>query len=233
MTADRKIYLIRHGETEWNLKGRLQGSKDSPLTGHGMRQADIIATSLKKDPPAVLLASPLGRAAKTAKIISKGYDIPIETDERLSELRGGEAEGLTFAEIDARWPDLREHRAQDKWHVPWPEGECYLDVDERLKDIVGKTFAPLLRESGDGPIGIVGHETMNMILLGRLLGLAPSIVMRLGQPNHVIYRLQGRMIEHAFLGDDRLEWQPGAIQKRSSDILLVECPHHLVCEGLS
>lgn len=221
MAEARLVYLIRHGQTAWNLEKRLQGGQDSPLTERGRLQAEAVAQSLKKAPPVLLFASPLGRANKTAAIIADGYDIPIETDQRLSELRCGEAEGLTLADIDRRWPDLRAARDLDKWHVPWPSGESYRDVDERLKGLVAERFEPALLDLEAGPFAIVGHETMNMILLGRLLDLSSSIVTRLGQPNHVIYRLQGQMIEHAFLGDDHLEWLPGAIQKRSEDVLLL------------
>jgi probable phosphoglycerate mutase len=222
VTETRLLYLIRHGQTAWNLEKRLQGGSDSPLTERGRRQAGIIARSLGKAPPVQLLASPLGRAGKTAAIIAGGYDIPVETDARLAELRCGEAEGLSMDDIDARWPDLRARRDQDKWHVPWPGGECYRDVDERLKSLVNETLKPLLGKADAGPIGIVAHETMNMILLGRLLDLDPSLVMRLGQPNHVIYRLTGQAIEHAFLGEDDLEWMQGAVQKRGDDVLLLD-----------
>ncbi|MGI9494346.1 MAG: histidine phosphatase family protein [Geminicoccaceae bacterium] len=221
MTSNRTIYLIRHGETEWNLQKRLQGGKDSPLTERGRKQAEAVAKSLKQDPPVLLFASPLDRAKKTAKTIAKGYGIDVRTDDRLAELRCGQAEGMTFADIDERWPDLRERRERDKWRVPWPEGESYRDVDERLTAFLNETFLPLLHDEGAGPWGVVGHETMNMILLGRFLDLDPSMVTKLGQPNHVIYRLEGRTIEHAYLGDNYLEWLPGAVQKRSGDVILL------------
>ena len=222
MTDRRTIYLIRHGQTEWNLEKRLQGSKDSPLTERGRRQAEAVSSSLKGDPPALLFASPLGRAKKTAEILAKGYGMTVTVDGRLVELSAGLAEGLTFSDIDARWPDLRARRDRDKWHVPWPDGECYRDVDARLAAFVNETLAPVLQEPDAGPIGIVGHETMNMILLGRLLDLDPSMVIRLGQPNHVIYRVTGRMVEHAYLGDDHLDWLPGAHQKRSDELILFD-----------
>lgn len=221
MAEARLIYLIRHGQTEWNLETRLQGGKDSPLTERGRRQAEALALSLNKTPPVFLFASPLGRASKTADMIAKGYDIPVQTDERLAELRCGAAEGLTLSDIDERWPGLRAARDLDKWNVPWPDGESYRDVDERLSGFVAEISGSVLLDTDAGPLGIVGHETMNMILLGRLLDLDPSIVMRLGQPNHVVYRLEGQTIEHAFLGDDHLEWLPGAVQKRSEDVLLL------------
>jgi len=217
----RLIYLIRHGQTEWNLERRLQGGQDSPLTERGRRQAEALAQSLGKVPPVHLIASPLGRAKKTAEIIAKGFGLPVQIDDRLAELRCGLAEGLTWADIDERWPDLRDARDLDKWNHPWPEGESYRDVDERLQGFVAELRNAFLQEADAGPLGIVGHETMNMILLGRLLDLDPAIVMRLGQPNHVVYRLLGQTIEHAFLGDDHLEWLPGAMQKRSDDVLLL------------
>lgn len=221
MATNRKIYLIRHGQTEWNLQKRLQGGKDSPLTDRGRRQAEAVADSLKKNAPVFLFASPLGRAKKTAEIIAKSYGIDVRTDERLAELRCGLAEGLSLADIDARWPDFRDRREQNKWQVPWPEGESYRDVDERLKLFVNEALEPALQEADTGPLGIVGHETMNMILLGRLLKLEPSTVIRLGQPNHVIYRLEEQMVEHAYLGDDYLDWLPGAVQKRSDDVIML------------
>ncbi len=222
MAEARQVYLIRHGQTEWNEEGRIQGGKDSPLTARGRRQAEAVAGSLKKNPPVFLYASPLGRASKTASIIAKGYDIAVETDDRLCEHRWGDAEGLTLDEIDARWPDFRKRREQDKWNMPWPEGESYRDVDARLGTFLAEKLEPMLQHVEEGPIGIVGHQAMNMVLLGRLFGLDPAITLRLGQPNHVVYRLEGRMVEHAFLGDDHLDWLPGAVQKRSDEVVLLD-----------
>ncbi len=217
--ADRRtLYLIRHGQTEWNLKRRLQGGKDSPLTTLGRQQARAAALSLKAKPPSLLLASPLGRASKTAEIIAGALDIPIEKDERLGELRFGAAEGLTLNEIDSRWPDFRRQRERDKWSVRWPEGESCADADSRIAPFVTELLRRHFENDAAEPLAIVGHETMNMILLGRLFGLDPSTVNRLGQPNHVVYRLEGRLADHAHLGDDDLDWIPGILQKRSEEV---------------
>ncbi len=217
----RAIYLIRHGQTEWNQAKRLQGGKDSPLTELGRHQAKAVAKNLEETAPSELLASPLGRAKTTASIIASHLSIPLAEDARLSELRFGAAEGLTLTEIDERWPGFREEREQDKWSVRWPEGECYDDVDQRLTPLVDERIAPLLGRTNEGPLAIVGHETTNMILLGRLLQLEPSVVIRIGQPNNAVYRLCGRLIDHAYLGDDALDWIPGLLQKRSDEALHV------------
>lgn len=212
------IYVIRHGQTEWNLAGRLQGGKDSLLTAQGKLQAEAAAISFGKTPPGKILSSPLGRARKTAEIIAKALDIPVEEDERLAELRFGAAEGLTLDKIDKKWPGFRERREEDKWHVRWPDGESYQDVDARITSLSADIPAPF-READARPLALVGHETVNMILMGRLLQLDPSMVTRIGQPNHVVYRLDGRLVDHAHLGDDDLEWIPGLLQKRSDEVL--------------
>ncbi|MEM8949575.1 MAG: histidine phosphatase family protein [Pseudomonadota bacterium] len=219
MDRKRPLYLIRHGQTEWNLKGRLQGGKDSPLTALGLQQAQAAAASLRTKPPSMILASTLGRATKTAEIIANALDIPIEQDDRLGELRFGAAEGLSLAEIDRRWPDFRALRERDKWSVRWPDGECYADADARIVPCIKDALGPLLGRKTKDPLAVVGHETMNMILMGRLLDLEPPMVTRLGQPNHVVYRIEGQLVDHAHLGDDDLEWIPGMLQKRSEEII--------------
>ena len=219
MPDARPLFLIRHGQTEWNVEGRLQGGKDSPLTAQGKRQAEAVAASLGKTSLGLILASPLGRAKKTAGIIAKALGIPVEEDARLGEVRFGKAEGLTHKEIDERWPGFRAKREDDKWHTRWPDGESYQDADARIASYVNNTLAPHLKDKSGAPIAVIGHETMNMILMGRLLDLAPPFLMRVGQPNHVVYRLKGREVDHAHLGDDDLEWIPGLLQKRSDEIL--------------
>ena len=157
--------------------------------------------------------------SRTAEIIAGALGIPIEKDDRLGELRFGAAEGLTLGDIDSRWPDFRAKRERDKWSVRWPEGESYADADARIEPFVTDVLRQQLDVEAAGPLAIVGHETMNMILLGRLLGIDPSTVTRLGQPNHVVYRVEGRLVDHAHLGDDDLDWVPGMLQKRSDEIL--------------
>ena len=213
------IYLARHGQTEWNVAGRLQGGQDSPLTHQGKRQAEAIATSLKGVKPTSILSSPLGRASKTADIIAKTLGIPFEEDTRLGELRFGEAEGLTLSEIDEAWPEFLEQRDREKWHVPWPDGESYADASERIQAFIEDLLTPRLAEDSSSPLLIVAHETINKVLIGHLLQLARSVITDLGQPNHVLYRLKAMEVDHAYLGDDVLDWIPGLLQKRSDDIV--------------
>lgn len=221
MAETRMVYVIRHGQTEWNLEGRLQGGKDSPLTPLGERQAKAAASSLKSEAPGAIVTSPIGRAKRTAKILADVFSIAMDEDPRLGEMRFGEAEGLTLAEVDQRWPGFREQREGQKWTTRWPEGESYQDVDARLTELCAERLRALLDDAAADPLAITGHETTNKVLLGRLLQLEPSVVTRLAQPNHVIYRLAGRRVDHAYVGDDALEWTPGLLQKRSDDLIQI------------
>ena len=86
----RSLYLIRHGQTEWNVEKRLQGGRDSPLTALGRQQAEALAGSLADTSLAHLHASSLGRASETALIIANALDVGVEADPRLGEMRFGE-----------------------------------------------------------------------------------------------------------------------------------------------
>ncbi len=102
------LYLMRHGETEWNAAGRMQGHMDSPLTALGQRQAarqaEIMAQAFAGDPGIARVASPLGRAMQTAGIVFG--DQPFDTDPRFREISVGAFEGCTRAEIEAAHPQL-------------------------------------------------------------------------------------------------------------------------------
>jgi probable phosphoglycerate mutase len=205
------LYLIRHGQTRWNLAGRLQGSQDSPLTEAGIAQAAALATALAPAPPLRLLASPLGRARRTAALLAARLGLPAASVEpALAELRFGAAEGLTRAEIEARWPGLFAARERDRWQFRWPGGESYALLDRRLAGFIDGRLRALLAAPA-GPLAIVAHETVNMVLLGRLLGLAPEVVAPARQPNDVLYRVAGIRLEHRRLEPPAAPWQPGLV----------------------
>ncbi len=110
--AEPVIALVRHGETDWNLAGRIQGRTDIPLNETGRAQAAATAATLERaagalGPWRVVHASPLGRAIETAEIIAAGLGLasPVIHD-GLWERFFGEAEGVEFTEAHARWPGL-------------------------------------------------------------------------------------------------------------------------------
>lgn len=100
------LVLVRHGQTDWNLHGRIQGSSDIPLNGTGRRQARDAGRRLAAESWHAIVSSPLLRAAETARIIGEETGIDrIETDGELRERAYGAAEGLTGPEVQMRFAD--------------------------------------------------------------------------------------------------------------------------------
>jgi probable phosphoglycerate mutase len=139
-----KILFIRHGETDHNAQGRLQGQRDVPLNGRGRGQASAVGRSLLKlraaeiarlDAAGGFVASPLTRARDTMELARAAMDFEprdFRLDARLKELGFGEWEGLTWPEVRARDPAGLEARHADKWNFTPPGGESYAMLAARL-----------------------------------------------------------------------------------------------------
>jgi broad specificity phosphatase PhoE len=139
------IYYIRHGETQWNADGRLQGTKDVPLNDLGRRQAAaagrILAGLLARDGRSAaalaFVASPLGRARATMELVRGALKLPpaeYAIDARLREIAYGQWEGSTLPEMQAKDPVFFARRQADKWSVAAPGGESYAEVQTRVTD---------------------------------------------------------------------------------------------------
>ena len=137
------LYYIRHGETDWNALGKLQGARDVPINARGQQQAaqagDILAGLLSRDGRDKLsisfVASPLGRARETMERVRETLRLPPEAyaiDDRLREIGYGEWEGSTLVEAELRDPALFARRLADKWTVAAPGGESYAQVQARV-----------------------------------------------------------------------------------------------------
>ncbi|WP_347568708.1 histidine phosphatase family protein [Neobacillus sp. MM2021_6] len=105
---------MRHGETDWNAIGRIQGSTDIPLNEKGVQQAEECGVFLKRTSWDVIITSPLKRAKVTAEIINSSINIPLVVMEEFKEKFFGEAEGLTFEERKAKYPDHRYPNEEDE-----------------------------------------------------------------------------------------------------------------------
>ena len=103
-----RILAIRHGETAWNVDGRIQGQLDVPLNEMGRWQVHRLALAVADEDIAAVYSSDLLRALETAQAMSRGCGDAIVTDVGLRERGFGEFEGLHHAEINARWPEMGE-----------------------------------------------------------------------------------------------------------------------------
>jgi 2,3-bisphosphoglycerate-dependent phosphoglycerate mutase len=100
-----RILAVRHGETAWNVDNRIQGHRDIPLNDNGRRQARRLAEAVSHEEFAAVYASDLARASETAQAIARAAGLEVVPDQGLRERAFGAFEGLTFAEIEARWPE--------------------------------------------------------------------------------------------------------------------------------
>ncbi|WP_319934489.1 histidine phosphatase family protein [Lichenihabitans sp. Uapishka_5] len=189
---------MRHGETDWNREGRLQGGRDVPLNAVGRDQASGAGRILKavlaeqgRRPDALRYqASPLGRTRDTMERVRdalgldpSGYD----TDARLREIGFGDWEGRTWGELKATVRPLVKERQRNKWSFVPPGGESYAGLAQRLR--------PWLDGLQTGDV-VVGHGGVCRALLHLLAGKAAAEA-----PNSEI--VQGRVL---WFRRGRAEW---------------------------
>ncbi|MHA6261595.1 histidine phosphatase family protein [Arenibacterium sp. CAU 1754] len=173
------LLILRHGETEWNLEGRLQGGLDSPLTERGREQARRQGEILVQLGVSgrTILSSPQGRALKTAQIACAGLDIV--TDDRLREIEMGDWAGLTRHEIATQVPHLFESDGLG-WYDHAPNGEGLIALERRLV-----TFLQDL----SGPAVIVTHGITSRVLRCIAQGLPVEAFDELGGGQGNIYQI--------------------------------------------
>lgn len=187
------IYLLRHGETEFNRQGRLQGSEcDSPLTDLGRAQAarcaGILAQTLDGARPR-FVSSPAGRAQATLWIILAGLGLPPvhETDADLREVDLGLVAGLTGDEVLSRFPEvvgaIQKTRAPDE--AP-PGGETDLGLEAR---------AARWLASVDRDTVAVSHRSIGRFIRARAAGLDAAARAALDEPHDCVFRIRGTEVE--------------------------------------
>lgn len=178
------LFLVRHGQTLWNLEHRLQGQLDSPLTDDGIRQAKSIAERLSGRGITTVCSSPLGRALRTAVIISDRLGSDLVEVPELAEVHHGDMAGLTWDEIDRRFPTAREDRAANRYGWAFPGGESYAQARARARRA--------LSSCGWATAGIpllVSHEMIGRMLRADLRGLDAASALSLRHPHDVVFEI--------------------------------------------
>lgn len=161
-----KIYLIRHGETDWNQAGLLQGQTDIALNVQGLEQAREASERLKEVPFEIAFCSPLIRAKRTAETIIGDRKITITTDERLRELNFGPWEGVDIRTIkDAASQPFTNPGS----YIP-PEGaESFAQLYKRSGEFVDQVLLPL--EGTYETVLVVAHGGVNRSILNPVLNI--------------------------------------------------------------
>ncbi len=162
-------FLVRHGETAWNIEGRAQGHVDTPLNEVGRHQAELAAARLAGVPFAAAYSSDLPRALEAARLLIKGRGTHLCAAPELRELSYGEWEGVSYGEVQARYPALyAELMSGDAAFAP-PGGESVEDLVHR----VGALQERLRRPHRDGEnVLVVGHGGSLRALLVSVLELS-------------------------------------------------------------
>jgi glucosyl-3-phosphoglycerate phosphatase len=201
-----RLVLWRHGQTPWNVEGRFQGQTDIPLDEIGVTQAEQAARRLAALRPDIIVSSDLGRAITTAAPLARLTGLTVTPDKDLRERHGGAWEGLTDAEIRARYP--QEHAI---WQPPG--GETSATVAERA----GLALARIAERLGAGQLAVVvSHGAALRLGAAWLLGFPEDLWGTIGPLANCSWSVIGRrtgkwrLIEHnagtlpePVLSDDR------------------------------
>jgi broad specificity phosphatase PhoE len=127
-----EMWLIRHGQTDWNLARKYQGQADIPLNQTGIEQAEKLAQTLEKGFFDIVYSSDLIRAQKTAQIIADRLDLEVIIDRRLREIHQGVWEGLSLDEVKEKYAEDFERGARDPETTRAPGGESVAEVAARM-----------------------------------------------------------------------------------------------------
>jgi len=125
------LFLFRHGETDWNRAGRLQGHTDTPLNATGLAQAQALAERLRPHRLDAVMSSDLARAWTTARIVAEGLGVPLISEPGLREANIGEAEGLYWPEVKSRFGETLTERWFTHDDAAFPGGETGLETRSR------------------------------------------------------------------------------------------------------
>jgi probable phosphoglycerate mutase len=182
--------IVRHGETDWNAAGRLQGWRDSPLTATGLAQAAAVASRLAREPIDALVASDLGRTQATAAPIAAALGLAVKPDPGLRERCYGILEGLTWAEIEHAHAAAYGRLVARDQDYRVPEGESGVGFRNRIFD----AFERLAAEYGEKRIAVVTHGGVLGIVYRRAHHIRLEMPRTFSVPNAALnrVRIEGR-----------------------------------------
>jgi broad specificity phosphatase PhoE len=179
--AGLRIYLARHGQTDWNLEGRTQGQTDTPLNATGRRQAGELKSQLAGIPLDAVYSSTLSRSRETAEIVHG--DTPLTSLPGLRERNFGKFQGRLESDPQTG-PEFQTRRTA-------PDDS--LDGGESLNrffDRVRAAIDDIRKQRPSGTILIVGHLETNRMILRSLLGLTADQAMSIMQDNNELYMIE-------------------------------------------
>lgn len=180
------LYLVRHGETEWNRRGLYQGTTDVPLGAEGRAQTAELAGRLRPVELDAAYTSPLRRARETAEAVLEGRGVPLVALPELRELSYGLWQGRGMRPAGRCSPGLEWRWREDPWAVRFPGGETLEEVRRRAASALER-----IREAHPrGTVLVSGHGHLNRVLLIHALGWPRERFWKIEQSNGCCVRLE-------------------------------------------
>ena len=174
-----RLILVRHGQTDWNLKKRILSWQNIPLNEEGLRQSRGACQRLEKEIFSLIYSSELGRAIQTAEIIARDYGLDIIRDKRLNEMNQGDWDGLHDWEALEKYPIMYKQWLEDPTKVVPPNGESIKTLESRVEDFINMLETRHPAEN----VCVVTHEMVIGAFLCLVEGINFSLIRRLKTPN--------------------------------------------------
>jgi alpha-ribazole phosphatase len=184
MEEPTRVWLVRHAQPA-DLNGRCYGRHDTGLSPDGVLQAKEVAQRLAHEPLATVYSSPLNRALETARIVAGPHRLPVEVVSGLVEIDFGDFEGLTYEDIQSRYPAEFRSWMERPTETQFPNGESFAAMRRRVLSAVDILKNRHCRQS----IAIVSHSGVARILLAEALAVSSHEIFRLGQRYSAINRI--------------------------------------------
>jgi len=175
-----RLYLTRHGETDWNKIRRTQGRTDLPLNEKGRQQAQRLANRMKDKGICCVYTSPMSRAADTARAISEACGAKLVIDERLTERDFGPLEGVTFPELLKKYPKEMDVWMNDPYNHVQPGVEPIPQIIERIVSFLDDVKK---NHTKNEDIMVVSHGTVAGLLLMYLMDIPMKKLHHMGMSN--------------------------------------------------
>jgi phosphoserine phosphatase len=181
-----RIYVARHGETTWNVEGRIQGRSDPDLSPDGYAQSRALLEQLKDRRIAAIYTSTLKRSILTAQPIADHFGLPLQRRPELDEIAFGILEGKQIPNSDGKLQSEWERFNENRFTYRIPGAENYTDVLNRVKPFI----ETVLRNSEGREILIVGHRVVNQMLIGTLMDYPQEEMLKIQQTNGFFYLVE-------------------------------------------
>ncbi len=160
-----RVVLLRHGQTEWNILGKYQGKTDVSLSAEGMAQARLLAEHFPLERVDALYSSDLKRAHYTARCVAERFNLPVQKEPAFREIDFGEWEGLTYAEIAAKWPEAMGNFWRSPDTLTIPGGETFAQLQQRAM----ARLREIIADSDGQNIVIAAHGAINRTIIAHAL----------------------------------------------------------------